>query len=58
VKGQRCRELANNWLEVRFKVRGLDGFKHWLYRWLPYFRIISPDWLKEEIKEDLRKAFF
>ena len=56
VKEQEEKELPDGWLEVRFKVRGVHGFKHWLYRWLPYFKVISPDWLREEIKEDLKKA--
>ncbi len=56
VKEQKCRELANGWLEVRFKVRGLHGFVHWLYRWIPYFRIISPESLAREVKNDLIRA--
>ena len=56
LKDQECRDLENGWLEVRFKVRGLEGFKHWLYRWLPYFKIISPDWFREEVRQDLRQA--
>ena len=56
VKEQEERELPDGWLEVRFRVRGIDVFKHWLYRWIPYFKVISPEWLKEEIKEELQEA--
>ncbi|NPA48596.1 MAG: WYL domain-containing protein [Thermodesulfobacteria bacterium] len=54
TRDQKCRELENGWLEVVFSVRGLSGFKHWLYRWLPFFRIVSPAWLAEDIKRDLK----
>lgn len=54
VKEQKCRELEDGWLEVRFRVRGLYGFKHWLYRWLPYFRVVTPESLAQEIEKDLR----
>ncbi len=53
LKVQECRELQNGWLEVKFKVRGLEGFKHWLYRWLPYFKIVSPPSLRDMVNEDL-----
>jgi len=56
VKEQECRRLPDGWLEVRFKVRGLEGFKHWLYRWIPYFRIVSPPSLAKEITGDLRSV--
>ena len=56
VKDQECKELQGGWLEVKFKVRGVHVFKHWLYRWLPYFKVISPEWLKEEIQEELKEA--
>ncbi len=54
VRDQECRELPDGSLEVRFKVRGLTGFKHWLYRWLPWFKILSPESLAREVEEDLR----
>ncbi|HFC97393.1 MAG TPA: WYL domain-containing protein [Thermosulfurimonas dismutans] len=54
VRNQECRELPDGSLEVRFRVRGLTGFKHWLYRWLPWFRILSPESLAREVEEDLR----
>ena len=53
VKEQEVKELPNGWLEVRFKVRGLEGFKHWLYRWLPYFKVISPPHLREMVRKEL-----
>jgi predicted DNA-binding transcriptional regulator YafY len=56
VKEQEEKELSDGWLEVKFKVRGVHGFKKWLYRWIPYFKVISPDWLKEEIKKELETA--
>jgi len=56
LRDQECRDLENGWLEVRFKVRGLEGFKHWLYRWLPYVKIISPEWFREKVYKELSKA--
>ncbi|OAG27549.1 hypothetical protein TH606_06165 [Thermodesulfatator autotrophicus] len=56
IKDQEYRDLDNAWLEVRFKVRGIEGFKHWLYRWLPYFKIVSPEWLREEVRKELSQA--
>lgn len=56
MKDQKCQELSDGWLEVRFKVRGLSGFKYWLYRWLPHFQVVAPDSLRDEIREDLRLA--
>ena len=56
VKDQKVIELENDWLEITFKVRGLKGLKFWLYRWIPYFKIISPRWLKEEMLKELKKT--
>ncbi len=56
IKEQEEKELPNGWLEVKFRVRGVEVFKHWLYRWLPYFKVISPEWLKKEIVKDLKRA--
>ncbi len=55
VKDQECRELENEWLEVRFIIRGLEGFKHWLYRWIPYFKVVAPKTLAQKIERDLKE---
>lgn len=56
VKEQEVRELEGGFLEVTFYVRGLEVFKHWLYSWLPYIKILHPKELAEELTRDLKKA--
>ena len=57
VKEQEEKELSNGWLEVKFRIRGIKLFKQWLYSWIPYFKIVSPRWLVEEVRKDLETAF-
>jgi len=53
TRDQEVRKLSEGWIEVRFRVKGLEGIKHWLYRWIPYFEVVSPPELVQEIREDL-----
>lgn len=56
VKDQEVTRLDDGSVEVRFTVRGVQGLKHWLYKWLPWFEIVSPSWLREEVVSDLKTA--
>ncbi len=56
IKEQEEKDLSDGWIEVKFKVRGIESFKKWLYRWLPYFKVVSPKWLKKEIQKELKEA--
>ena len=56
VKGQEVTLLDDGSIEVRFVVRGVQGLKSWLYKWLPWFEIVSPSWLREEVVRDLKTA--
>ena len=47
------RDLEDGWLELTFTTTGTDGLKFWLYRWTPYFRVMSPARLREEMANDL-----
>ncbi|MEF3168879.1 MAG: WYL domain-containing protein [Deltaproteobacteria bacterium] len=53
MKNQRCREHDDGWLEVHFTVRGVNGFKHWLYQWFPSFQVVTPKSLAQEVGKDL-----
>ena len=48
-------ELPDGGVEIRFLVRGIQGIKPWIYRWIPYVTVISPDYLKQKIEEDLKR---
>lgn len=52
---QKNTERDDGWLEVRFETSGLEALKYWLYRWIPHVKIVSPDWLREQMIEDLRR---
>ncbi len=48
MQSQRERELKDGRLELRFRVNGLEGITHWIYRWLPYVEVVSPKELKRD----------
>lgn len=55
-QSQRERVLKDGRLELRFRVNGLEGITHWIYRWLPFVEVISPKELRESVKGELEKA--
>jgi len=48
--------LPDGRLEMRFKVRGTDAIKLWLYRGLPHIEVIEPKELREEMRKELEAA--
>jgi predicted DNA-binding transcriptional regulator YafY len=48
--------LKDGRLEVRFRVKGLEGISRWIYRWLPQVEVVAPQALREKTAVDLQKA--
>lgn len=48
--------LPDGRLEMRFKVKGTDAIKLWLYRGLPHIEVIEPQSLREEMRQELEIA--
>ncbi len=48
--------LPDGRLEMRFKVKGTDAIKLWLYRGLPNIEVIEPKKLRVELKMELEAA--
>jgi predicted DNA-binding transcriptional regulator YafY len=55
-ESQKTSELKDGKLEVTFNVKGIEGIKEWIYRWLPHVEVVAPKKLKEAIKQDLKQA--
>lgn len=53
---QQEKQLADGRLEMTFNVRGIDGIKHWIYRWLPGVEVVAPAVLREVVFEELSQA--
>lgn len=47
------RELPDGRLEVTFTANGIEGFRHWIYKWLPYVEIVAPEELREIVIQEL-----
>ncbi|MEW6184793.1 MAG: YafY family protein [Thermodesulfobacteriota bacterium] len=53
---QRERLLKDGRLELRFTVNGLEGITPWIHRWLPRVEVVGPKKLREQIREELKRA--
>lgn len=51
---QQTKNLPDGWLEIHFYTLGIEAVKYWLYRWIPYVRIIEPDELRKDMLKDLQ----
>jgi hypothetical protein len=47
--------MEDGWIEMRFATCGVDAVKYWLYRWIPYVRVIKLDHLRRAMLKDLRR---
>ncbi len=50
---QKNTEGPQGWLQLQFTTTGLEGMRHWLYRWMPHFRVIAPEHLRKAVNDDL-----
>ncbi len=48
--------LKGGRLEVRFRVKGMEGISRWIYRWLPQVEVVAPQALRTKTAADLQKA--
>jgi len=48
--------LPDGEVELTFRVSSVDELKWWLYGWLPYVKVLKPEWLREQIKKELKEA--
>jgi len=55
-QSQESKTLKDGRLELKFTVNGADGIKNWLYRWIPHVEVISPDWLRETVRDELKNS--
>jgi predicted DNA-binding transcriptional regulator YafY len=55
-ESQKTSELKDGRLKMIFNVKGSEGIKEWIYRWLPHVEVISPKKFREEIKGELEEA--
>jgi len=53
---QKTLELKGGRLKMIFNVKGFEGIKEWIYRWLPHVEVVAHKKLKEAIKQDLKQA--
>jgi predicted DNA-binding transcriptional regulator YafY len=50
------RELPDGRLQVTFTANGIEGVRHWLYRWLPHVEVVAPDALRDTVTRELETA--
>lgn len=55
-ESQKTTELKDGRLKMIFNVKGFEGIKEWIYRWLPHVEVVSPKKFREEIKRELEEA--
>lgn len=47
--------LKNGDVELTFKVGGTEKLKRWIYSWIPYAKVISPQSFVKEINDDIKQ---
>jgi hypothetical protein len=52
---QKNKILKDGSLEISLETSGLDAVKSWLYRWIPHFQVIQPEFLHDEILCEIKK---
>lgn len=50
------RELPDGSFEIKFRVKGVDGIRKWVYQWLPHVEVTAPKELRDRFREDLKTA--
>lgn len=55
-KSETKKLLKNGDIELTFKVSGTEEIKWWLYSWIPHVEVMEPLSLREEMKNDMKKA--
>lgn len=53
---QKTETLPDGRVKIAFTVNWCDEFKSWIYRWLPYVKVLRPKSLRDEIATDLEIA--
>ena len=51
---QKNKILKDGSLEISLATSGLDAVKSWLYRWIPYFKIIRPQYLINQVLNEIK----
>jgi predicted DNA-binding transcriptional regulator YafY len=52
---QKIKNSEDGTLEISFDTSGIEAVKSWLYRWIPYFQIITTQFLCDEILSEIKK---
>jgi predicted DNA-binding transcriptional regulator YafY len=55
-QSQRDAELPDGRLELRFVVNGTEDIRKWLYQWIPYVEVVSPEELRETLVAELSET--
>jgi hypothetical protein len=53
---QKEKQLKDGSLEMRLVVNGLERIRPWIYRWLPWVKVVSPKEPKHIVKKELESA--
>jgi predicted DNA-binding transcriptional regulator YafY len=48
--------LPDGSLEMTLRVNGIEGVRHWIYRWLPHVEVVSPLSIREVVTNELMAA--
>jgi predicted DNA-binding transcriptional regulator YafY len=52
---QKSQLLPDGWLEICFDTPGIEAVKSWLYRWIPHFKVMMPQFLHDVILIEIKK---
>jgi predicted DNA-binding transcriptional regulator YafY len=52
---QKNKILKDGSLEISLATSGVEALKSWLYRWIPHFKVIQPNFLVHEILSEINK---
>ncbi len=52
---QKIKELKNGETEMSFSFSGIEDFKRWFLKYGSHAEVLEPNWLREEIKKEIKK---
>lgn len=53
---ERRKVLDDGGIELTFTVAGVQEIKRWVYSWLPWAEVVSPQWFREKVRAELSEA--
>jgi len=55
-ESQKTREKKDGSVELTFTVKGIEGIKPWIYRFIPHVEVLTPAWFRRQVQEELERA--